>query len=138
MKKYLILNLFLSLSYFAFGQNNSQTIASSNENVAIISFVEKEHDFQEVKQGDVVEHTFYFKNTGKLPLLIAGVQTTCGCTATKWSNQPILPESRGSITVQFNTSGKQGIQNKIVTVKSNASNQIERIIIKANILTKQN
>lgn len=85
-----------------------------------------------------MEHTFYFKNTGKTPLIIANVQTTCGCTATKWTNQPLAPDAEGSITVQFNTSGKQGIQNKVITIKSNASNQIERVIIKANILTKEN
>ncbi len=133
MKKYFLLNLFLLLTtYIAFGQ----TATLTNDNVAVISFTEKEHDFEEIRQGDIVEHTFHFKNTGKLPLVIAGVQTTCGCTATKWSNQPIMPESSGSITVQFNSSGKQGIQNKVVTVKSNASNQIERIVVKANILTK--
>lgn len=135
MKKYFLLNLFLLLAAITFGQNNTQ-IANTTDNVAVISFTEKEHDFEEIKQGDIVEHTFHFKNTGKLPLVIAGVQTTCGCTATKWSNQPIMPESSGSITVQFNSSGKIGIQNKVVTVKSNASNQIERIVIKANILTK--
>lgn len=136
MKKYFLLNLFLLLTTIAFGQNSTQTSATTNDNVAVISFTEKEHDFEEIRQGDIVEHTFHFKNTGKLPLVIAGVQTTCGCTATKWSNQPIMPESSGSITVQFNSSGKQGIQNKVITVKSNASNQIERIIVKANILTK--
>lgn len=136
MKKYFLLNLLLLLTtYVAFGQNSTQTLATT-DNLAVISFTEKEHDFEEIKQGDIVEHTFHFKNTGKLPLVIAGVQTTCGCTATKWSNQPIMPESSGSITVQFNSSGKQGVQNKVVTVKSNASNQIERIVIKANILTK--
>jgi Protein of unknown function (DUF1573) len=136
MKKYFLLNLFLLTTYIAFGQNSTQTLATTDDNVAVISFTEKEHDFEEIRQGDIVEHTFHFKNTGKLPLVIAGVQTTCGCTATKWSNQPIMPEASGSITVQFNSSGKQGIQNKVVTVKSNASNQIERIVIKANILTK--
>jgi hypothetical protein len=119
-----------------FAQHNTTNI--SNENVPILSFHEKEYDFGDLKQGDVVEHTFSFKNTGKTPLIIANVQTTCGCTATKWTNQPILPDAEGSITVQFNTSGKQGIQNKVITIKSNANNQIERVIIKANILLKEN
>jgi len=138
MKKYFLLNFFLFFTYFAFGQSNYTTTNPTNDYVAILTFSETEHDFEEIKQGDIVEHTFNFKNTGKQPLVIAGVNTTCGCTATKWSNQPILPNSSGSITVQFNTAGKQGIQNKVITVKSNATNQVERLIIKANILSKGN
>ncbi|SFE61549.1 DUF1573 domain-containing protein [Thermoflexibacter ruber] len=136
MKKYLLLLICLCYGVLGFAQNNTTNI--SNENVPILSFHEKEYDFGDIKQGDVVEHTFSFKNTGKTPLIIANVQTTCGCTATKWTNQPIPPDAEGSITVQFNTSGKQGIQNKVITIKSNANNQIERVIIKANILLKEN
>ncbi len=138
MKKYFLLNLVLFLASVAFAQNTSQVPVNQNENAPVLNFTQKEYDFGDIKQGDVVEHTFQFKNTGKQPLIIAGVQTTCGCTATKWSNQPIMPDASGSITVQFNSSGKQGIQNKVVTVKSNASNQVERVIVKANILTKEN
>ncbi|GAB4184883.1 MAG: DUF1573 domain-containing protein [Thermoflexibacter sp.] len=136
MEKCLLLLICLYYSVLGFAQNNTPNI--SNENVPILSFHEKEYDFGDIKQGDVVEHTFSFKNTGKTPLIIANVQTTCGCTATKWTNQPIPPDTEGSITVQFNTSGKQGIQNKVITIKSNANNQIERVIIKANILLKEN
>lgn len=135
MKKCLLLLICLCYGILGFAQNNTNI---SNENVPILSFLEKEYDFGDLKQGDVVEHTFSFKNTGKTPLIIANVQTTCGCTATKWTSQPIPPNAEGSITVQFNTSGKQGIQNKVITVKSNANNQIERVIIKANVLLKEN
>lgn len=137
MKNYFLTSLLLLFSFLSFGQNNTPTVVKQDENVAIITFGVKEHDFGDIKQGDVVEHTFEFKNAGKTPLILAGVQTTCGCTATKWSQQPILPEKTGTITVQFNSSGKQGIQNKVVTIKSNAANQIERVIIKANILVKE-
>ena len=136
MKNLLFTGLLLFISFLSFGQNNPVPIAKNEENIAVISFEVKEHDFGDIKQGDIVEHTFEFKNSGKMPLIIAGVQTTCGCTATKWSQQPIMPDKTGSITVQFNSAGKQGIQNKVVTIKSNASNQIERVIIKANIVVQ--
>lgn len=138
MKKYFFLSIGLFFVRVAFAQSAVQIPANPSENAPIINFTQKEYDFGDIKQGDIVEHTFQFKNTGKQPLIIAGVQTTCGCTATKWSNQPIMPDAFGSITVQFNSSGKQGIQNKVVTVKSNASNQVERVIVKANILAKEN
>ena len=136
MKNYFLTGLLLFICFLTFGQSNAPVEAKNEENVASISFDIKEHDFGDLKQGDIVEHTFAFKNTGKAPLVLAGVQTTCGCTATKWSQQPIMPEKTGSITVQFNTAGKQGIQNKVITIKSNANNQIERVIIKANIVVQ--
>jgi hypothetical protein len=136
MKNFFLTGLLLFISFLTFGQANAPAEAKNEENVAVISFDIKEHDFGDLKQGDIVEHTVEFKNTGKTPLILAGVQTTCGCTATKWSQLPILPDKVGSITVQFNTAGKQGIQNKVVTIKSNATNQIERVIIKANIITR--
>ncbi len=136
MKKYLLLLICVCYGMLGFAQSNTTHV--SNDNFPVLSFHEKEYDFGDLKQGDIVEHTFSFKNTGKTPLIIANVQTTCGCTATKWTSQPIAPDAEGSITVQFNTAGKQGIQNKVITVKSNANNQIERVIIKANILIKEN
>jgi len=34
-----------------------------------MEFSEVEHDFGAINEGDIVEHTFTFKNTGSAPLL---------------------------------------------------------------------
>ncbi len=97
--------------------------ASAQGRGAVISWETATHDFGEVAQGDKVEHTFRFKNTGNEPLIITNVQVTCGCTTPKgWARDPIGPGQLGELTIAFNTAGKFGKQNKVVTIVSNAIN----------------
>jgi hypothetical protein len=109
----------------AFGQNSE---------VAKIVFDEPEHNFGEIKQGDKVEWTFTFRNDGKAPLVLTNVSTTCGCTAPEWPRDPVMPGGEATIVVRFNSAGKSGMQNKVITIYSNASNNPEYVKIKANVL----
>ncbi len=59
------------------------------------------HDFGEIAAGKSVRHTFLFTNLGNTPLTIETTRTTCGCTATEYSTEPVLPGAQGSITVTF-------------------------------------
>jgi len=99
-----------------------------------IEFKEELKSFGEINQGDKVEHTFAFVNAGNEPLIISNVLTTCGCTAPSWPKEPIGPGEESSIVVRFNSAGKMGRQNKVITVISNASNNPERVKIQANVL----
>jgi hypothetical protein len=102
-----------------------------------ITFTEAKHDFGDIRQGDKVEHTFEFENTGTEPLIISNVQVTCGCTASKWPREPIPPGQASSITITFNSAGKMGRQNKIITIISNATDPRARISIVTNVLPKE-
>jgi hypothetical protein len=99
----------------------------------IITFTEKAFDFGDITQGETVEHVFVFKNTGKKPLILTNVQTTCGCTAPVWPREPIAPGKTGEIKIRFNSTGKIGLQNKPITILSNAQNDREVITIKTNV-----
>ena len=116
------------------------TAQSQNETTiegAEITFSENSKNFGDITQGDVVEHTFDFKNTGNQPLILSNVLVTCGCTATKWPREPIAAGKSAEITVKFDSNGKNGAQNKIITVVSNAVNPREKVSIKANVLPKK-
>lgn len=101
---------------------------------ARIEFKEDNYDFGEIEQGNKAEHLFSFKNTGNIPLVISNILTTCGCTAPSWPKEPIPPGGSGVIKVVFNSTGKMGKQNKVVTVFSNSVNQKDQITIQANII----
>ncbi|MEO9964589.1 MAG: DUF1573 domain-containing protein [Reichenbachiella sp.] len=101
-----------------------------------IEFAESSYDFGDIEQGDKVEYTFEFTNTGDAPIVISNVLTTCGCTASSWPREPILPGASSKIEVTFNSAGKIGHQNKVVTIMSNATNNPERVKIVTNILPK--
>ena len=101
-----------------------------------ITFAEESHDFGDIVQGTKVEYTFKFENTGTEPLILSNVLTTCGCTASAWPREPIAPGKESEITVTFNSAGKMGKQNKVITVVSNGVNPQERVRIVTNVLPK--
>ena len=115
----------------------SMSVQAQDEKKAKIEFEEAKHDFGDITQGDVVEYTFKFKNTGTAPLVLTNVATTCGCTAPSWPREPIMPGESAQIQVKFNSTGKMGKQNKVITVYSNAENNPERVTITSNVLPKQ-
>nr|WKN36724.1 DUF1573 domain-containing protein [Tunicatimonas sp. TK19036] len=124
---------FLSLFFIqsAFAQ---ETAIDENADGPRIKFSEDTKDFGDITQGDKVSHTFEFENTGNEPLILSNVLTTCGCTATSWPREPITPGETAKIDVSFNSTGKMGRQNKVVTVVSNALNAQERVKLIANVL----
>lgn len=102
-----------------------------------ITFATSSHDFGDIQQGDKVNYVFEFENTGTEPLILSNVLTTCGCTATSWPREPLAPGDAGEIAVSFNSAGKMGKQNKVVTIVSNAVNAQERVKIITNVLPKK-
>jgi len=84
-----------------------------------MKFETMDHDFGTIKEGDVVEYTYAFKNTGAAPLIIQGAQGSCGCTVPDWSKEPIPVGGTGFVKAKFDSNGKSNIQNKTVTVTAN-------------------
>ncbi|TGE18593.1 DUF1573 domain-containing protein [Hymenobacter elongatus] len=124
MKKALILALSFSLAGVAAqAQSSAVKPANAQEKVAgpQIQFDELKYDFGAIKQGDVVDHTFKFKNVGTQPLVISNIGVSCGCTTPDWTKDPIMPGKTGSISAKFNSAGKMGMQNKVLTVESNSA-----------------
>lgn len=101
-----------------------------------IVFEETSKDFGEINQGDKVSHTFKFRNAGTAPVIITKVLTTCGCTASEYTKEPVLPGKTGIIKATFDSKGKHGIQNKVLSVLSNASNNDEHLTLRVNVISK--
>ncbi|MEZ5046630.1 MAG: DUF1573 domain-containing protein [Chitinophagaceae bacterium] len=85
------------------------------------------HDFGAMTEGDIVSHTWVVKNTGKNPLMISNIETSCGCTAPTFTKEPILPGQEGKVTLEFNSAGKAGNVHKNALIISNA--EIDRFSI---------
>jgi hypothetical protein len=92
---------------------------NNSDDAAILTFAETSHDFGKINAGQKVKHVFKFKNTGKSPLMITKVQPACGCTAPEWTKDPVPPGGSGSVTLEFDSQGRSGIQTKTATVESN-------------------
>ncbi len=103
----------------------------------VMSFEETEYDFGTVAEGDVVEHTFKFTNTGNAPLIVVNAKSSCGCTVPTWTKEPVAPGEEGSMQVKFNTNGKPNAQTKSITVTANTEKGTESVRIKGMVTPKK-
>lgn len=106
-------------------------------NVAKMVFQETVYRFGRVKEGDIVNHTFDFVNTGKVPLIITNAKSTCGCTIPDWPKNPIAPGEGGQIKVRFDTKNKEGAQAKPITIIANTYPQSTILKVAGTILPKE-
>ncbi len=119
------------------GSDNTVSL-SSDTGSAVISFSEYEHIFGKVNEGEKVGCIFTFKNTGTSDLVIQAATTTCGCTVPEYDRKPVSPGRTGKIEVVFDTSGRNGIQTKIITIRSNATNPVVLLKITAEVINSNN
>ena len=117
------------------GRNNSgnNTDGSSDTAKAVIVFNEYEYNFGKVKEGRTVRHTFTFENRGAGSLVVQSATTTCGCTVPRYDRKPVAPGKGGKLEVEFDTSGRDGMQTKVITVQSNATVPVVLLKITAEV-----
>lgn len=94
-------------------------------------------DFGKIMQGSEGTHEFIFKNTGKNPLIITNVKSSCGCTVPTYPKKPIRKGETGNIHVKYDTK-RIGIFTKTITVYSNAKNSPVKLHIKGEVLRPEN
>lgn len=119
--------------------NQSENVAASAKTTSgapKFEFTEESHDFGKINEGDVVEHTFKFKNTGNAPLVIQNATASCGCTVPSYPKEPVAPGEEGEILVKFNSQNKPGVQNKTVSLTANTEPSVTRLYIKSNVISK--
>ena len=128
--------LLISVSIAACNQKASKTqkldagaieTDESTNKEPVISFDKKIWDFGTITEGEVVEHTFRFTNTGTNDLIISNASASCGCTIPEWPKEPIAPGEKGEIKVEFNSNGKKDMVTKDITILAN-TNPVKTIL----------
>jgi hypothetical protein len=118
------------------GKNSVNSASNKNSaGTSEIIFREYQHDFGKVAEGEKVSYTFTFDNKGTANLILSSATTTCGCTVPKYDTKPVPPEANGNLEVVFDTSGRNGMQTKTITVKSNARTPVVLLKITAEVVT---
>ncbi|MBX9853642.1 MAG: DUF1573 domain-containing protein [Cytophagaceae bacterium] len=110
--------------------------ANAQTGTALFKFEKTTHDFGDVPEGNPVTYEFKFTNTGTVPLVIADVKASCGCTTPKWTNEPVAPGKTGKITAQYNTLNRPGSFNKNLTIMANTEPAVTVLYIKGNVLAR--
>ena len=113
---------------------------------AVITFKKTTHNFGKFAEDKEQAYEFVYTNTGDKPLVIEqtvaslifpvlpGATGSCGCTVPTYTQEPVAPGKTGKIKVVYNGRGKfPGHFQKSISVRSNASNSLERIYIEGDM-----
>ncbi|BDX39385.1 hypothetical protein CYCD_27400 [Tenuifilaceae bacterium CYCD] len=112
-----------------------QNVASSDSTlVADLKYIDDFFDFGTVCEGEVISHTFKFKNAGNGVLIVKDAIPSCGCTTPKLSKKMLKPGEEGSVEVIFDSRGWFGSQYKSVTLRTNSHIMDKSVTIKANVV----
>ena len=138
MKKLILLTILFS--FLACNESASKKIntdvaqnqISKDRKYAEITFDRIFHDFGNVNEGEIVKTVFTFTNTSENDLYIVDARGSCGCTVPKYpKNVAIKPGESGEIEVNFDTTGRPNLQQKMVKVSANTSTSGEMLRIQA-------
>jgi len=120
------------------GKNSGESVLLTNGEAAEITFREYEHDFGKIIEGEKVAHIFTFENKGPGSLVIESASTTCGCTVPKYDRSPIPAGKGGNLEVVFDSNGRNGMQTKTISVRSNAKPEVVILKITADVVSSKN
>ena len=103
-----------------------------------IVFDSTRYDFGYIQEDKgKVTHSFKFTNGGDAPLIIIDTRSTCGCTASHFTKEPVAPAGTGSIDVTFAPDGRPGTFRKEVKVYTNAGKASIKLIIEGIVVPKK-
>ncbi|ASZ15105.1 DUF1573 domain-containing protein [Chitinophaga pendula] len=88
---------------------------------AVMSFEKMTHDFGRIVEGEKVEYSFKFTNTGDKDLIILNATSSCGCTVPEWPKEPVKPGASGYMKVIFDSHGKDGYTEKAIHIQANTN-----------------
>lgn len=117
----------------------TETVATASAtdpaDAPVFKFVKESFDFGQITDGEKVSYDFKFTNVGKTPLIVTSATATCGCTVPDYPKEPIAPGAEGVIKVVFDSTGKPGMQNKVVTITANTVPEITQLNILGNVVS---
>lgn len=140
MKKYLSF-LLIAVIFISCDSSRKDKIAidaATKNAVALkdtttVQIIDSSYNFGKVTDGEKVEYSYRFKNTGNKPLVIVDAQASCGCTVPQKPEQPILPGEIGFIKIVFDSKGRVGNAYKTITVVSNANPEFPQLILTGDV-----
>ena len=110
MKKIISLALLFLISILTFAQKQGP----------VISWEKTSYDFGTIKkEGGVVKYKFIFVNVGDEPLLLEKVKSTCGCSTSNYTKDPVAPNAKGFVEIIFDPANQAGEFSKKITVITN-------------------
>jgi hypothetical protein len=134
MKSFLI-SLFVVVPAVLFAQKKEN---KEYKGGGAITFANTTHVFGKVKEEKgPVETKFEFVNSGKGPLRIKNVLTSCGCTTPDWSKDVINPGERGFVKATFDPHNRPGNFSRTLTVLTNGSPDAVTLTVEGTVISEK-
>jgi hypothetical protein len=102
-------------------KNSNAEQAVKPGDMTTLQWIDSVKDMGKINEGQVVDVSYRFKNTGDRPLVIKSVNVSCGCTVAEKPEAPIAPGEEGIIKASFNSAGKVGSNTKDIYVYANTT-----------------
>jgi hypothetical protein len=125
MRTFLAGSLFTLLSVLAVscgnaGNNDAKAVMADSAHYTTIEWQDSlSRNYGTIPEGEKLNVSFRFRNTGVTPLVIGRVQPSCGCTIAEQPQKPVAPGEEGQIRATFNSEGRTGINHKTLFVDAN-------------------
>lgn len=122
----------LNKTLSSFEKEEARRLKEKAGNITTLKFDKLVHDFGDVESQVENTTSFIVTNTGKKPLIISDVSTTCGCTTPKKPEGPIAPGKSDEIQVTFKSKPSQKNEiTKTVTITANTAEKVHKVDIRA-------
>ncbi|MEO8772503.1 MAG: DUF1573 domain-containing protein [Ferruginibacter sp.] len=101
-----------------------------------VKIIDSLYNFGKTKEGEIVQYSYRFKNTGDKPLIVSDVHASCGCTIPEKPEQPIMPGETGFIRIKFDSNHRPGEVHKTISVASNANPPFTDLVLRGTVIGK--
>ena len=144
MKKYFLF-LFILIILISCDVRRKDKIADDLETQKVLALkdtttvqiIDSAYNFGKVTDGEKVEYSYRFKNTGTKPLVIIDASASCGCTVPQKPENPILSGEIGFIKIVFDSKGRVGEAHKTITIMSNANPEFPQLALTGEVEAKK-
>jgi hypothetical protein len=113
------------------------TAGSASQPITSVSFKDSILHMGKLNEGEMLNVEFEFTNTGSEMLIIKNVTASCGCTIPEKPEEPIAPGNTGKIKATFDSRGRAGMNQKVITVVANTKETIHTLIFDVDVNNPQ-
>lgn len=141
--KYLLL---LSTAVFLFScdvrrkdkvsDDKAQSIEMLMKDSTTVRILDTTFNFGKVTDGEKVEYSYRFVNSGSKALVVTNATASCGCTVPQRPEHPVMPGDTGYIKVVFDSKNRVGEAHKTISVYSNARPEFPTLLLNGEVVKK--
>ncbi len=101
-----------------------------------LTLLKTEYNFGKIQVGEKITHSFPFKNTGRSPLNIKSINSSCNCTTFAVNKQGVAPGEEGVLTITYAPT-KESATGEALTVIINApTKESNKVFFKGQVVSK--